>query len=78
MPRIYDSKSNPLDFCLKCFPRTEDQARNKFGNRGDGPDGRGNCFSYNDAHPDYDDADYKCCNCKKKLTGQDDYAKVNI
>lgn len=52
MPRIYTSQSDPLDFCLACFP-SEDEAREQYGNLGDGPDGRGNCFSYEEgAHPD--------------------------
>ena len=72
MPRIYDSTSNPLDFCKRCFPKTEDVAFKRYGNLGDGPDGRGNCFGYNDEHPSYDDTDYRCEKCGKKLTAADD------
>ncbi len=68
MPRIYDSASEPVDFCKKHFPTTEEKAFAKFGNVGDGPDGRGNCFGYDDPHPDYTDDMYKCHTCKKKLT----------
>lgn len=75
MPRIYDSASNPLDFCQKHFPKTEEIARKKYGNVGDGPDGRGNCFGYDDDHPPYADTDYKCEVCKKALMDEDDYPR---
>ena len=73
MPRIYDSTSDPLDFCQRDFPKTEEAARAKYGNVGDGPDGRGNCFSYDDEHPDYEDDDYRCHTCGKRLTAKDNY-----
>jgi len=66
MPRIRDSRSDPYDFCKTCMP-PEDLAKRVFGDRGDGPDGRGNCFCYDDEHPSYDCDDYKCCNCGKQL-----------
>lgn len=50
MPRIYTSASDPIDFCQACFP-TEEEALRMYGNVGDGPDDRGNCFSYNEEHP---------------------------
>lgn len=73
MPRLYTSASDPLDFCKRCFPKSEDAARKRFGNVGDGPDGRGNCFGYDADHPDYlDDPDmYKCHTCRKVLTDND-------
>lgn len=66
MPRIYTSESDPLDFCAKCFP-SEAAARRKYGNLGDGPDGRGNCFSYDDDHPPYDNEEYSCHSCSALL-----------
>jgi len=73
VPRVYDSQSNPIDFCKRHFP-SEKTALAKFGNLGDGPDGRGNCFGYECEHPDYtDDPDmYRCHTCKKNLTANDD------
>ena len=73
MPRIYDSRSNPLDFCKRHFPRKESIAFTKYGHLGDGPDNRGNCFGYDAEHPDYEGTGYKCEVCKKKLTGDDDF-----
>jgi hypothetical protein len=73
MPRIYDSASNPLDFCLPHMPQ-EQIAERRYGNvakTGQGPDGRGNCFGYDSEHPDYDGEDYRCTSCKKKLTSDD-------
>ena len=69
MPRIYSSESNPLDFCNKCFPG-EEAAEVSYGNQGDGPDGRGNCFAYDAMHPPYDEQypAYRCEKCNKKLT----------
>lgn len=70
MPRIYTSTSDPLDFCKRCFPN-EVSAKKKYGNIGDGPDGRGNCFSHDDEHPPYEDLDYDCETCGKRLTVKD-------
>ena len=71
MPRIYDGESNPHDFCRRHFP-TEVTARLRF-EAGEGPDNRGNCFGYNDDHPDYEDTDYRCeeRGCNKPLTARD-------
>jgi hypothetical protein len=71
MPRIYDSRSDPLDFCVKCFPKSEDAAMTLYGNRRDGPDGRGNCFGYDAEHPPYEDEDYDCYSCGKRLRERD-------
>lgn len=73
MPRIYTSANDPLDFCRKCFPKTEDAAKEEFGDVGEGPDGRGNCFDYDAFHPDYEGLGYKCCSCRKELTEEDDF-----
>lgn len=74
MPRIYTSQSDPIDFCIKHFPRTEALAFELYGHLGDGPDGRGNCFSYDDDHPDYYEDDmYHCEVCDCQLGDQDAY-----
>lgn len=73
MPRIYDSRSNPIDFCTKCFPKSETKAFTKYGTLGNGPDERGNCFGYDAEHPAYKFADYQCDVCGKQLTEKDDY-----
>ena len=73
MPRIYDSASDPLDFCKRCFPG-EKTAEKRYANitvTGDGPDGRGNCFGYNEGHPPYEDTDYKCHTCNRNLGEKD-------
>lgn len=72
MPRIYDGYSNPIDFCKKHFPKTEENARQRFG-KGTGPDNRGNCFGYEAEHPPYvADIDYRCATCHKVLDANDD------
>ncbi len=71
MPRIYTSRNDPVDFCQKCFPKSEAAATEQFANMGDGPDGRGNCFDYDAFHPDYDGNDYRCCDCGRLLTDKD-------
>lgn len=70
MPRIYTSDNDPLDFCKDCYP-SEDVAIKLYGNQGDGPDGRGNCFGHDAEHPDYQGEDYKCTTCKIVLDWQD-------
>ena len=69
--RIYTSESNPIDFCLDCAP-DEKTAEEKFGNLGDGPDDRGNCFGYDEERPPYDDYpddyEYTCECCAIVLT----------
>lgn len=65
--RIYTSNSDPLDFCKKCFP-SEQEAVERYAGLGDGPDGRGNCFGYDDEHPDYDEEGYRCEQCRVELT----------
>ncbi len=72
MPRIYTSCNDPLDFCMKCFP-SEAKALERYGNVGDGPDGRGNCFDWDADHPDYEFSGYKCKSCRKLLTEADNY-----
>lgn len=68
--RIYTSESIPVDFCRDCFP-SEQEAIIEFGNQGDGPDDRGNCFSYDEEHPEYGETDYKCHRCGDELTDTD-------
>lgn len=72
MPRVIDSTNEPHDYCSKCFPQMK-IATEEFGNIGDGPDGRGNCFEYNADHPDYECEDYVCCECTRRLNGDDNY-----
>ena len=46
----------------------EADAWEDYGNRGDGPDDRGNCFGWNAEHPSYDDDEvYKCSSCGARL-----------
>lgn len=74
MPRIYRSDDEPLDFCKRCFP-SEADAEEEYGDVercGEGPDGRGNCFGYNSAHPPYSETDYRCHDCNKPLTDRDE------
>jgi hypothetical protein len=68
--RIYTSCSDPIDFCKGCAP-DEDEAQELFGNGGDGPDGRGNCFDYDCEHPPYDGEGYTCHECGEELTDGD-------
>lgn len=75
MPRIYTSTSDPVDFCRRHFPLSEEHAFEKYGHLGDGPDGRGNCFGYDEDHPDYE-ADrfafpYRCAVCQRVLRDAD-------
>lgn len=70
MPRIYTSANDPLDFCQNCWP-AEGWAEEKYGDMGDGPDGRGNCYSYDAEHPDYSETDYCCEDCGEALTDYD-------
>ncbi len=72
MPRIYTSCNDPIDFCQRHFPSLEN-AKKKYNNLGDGPDGRGNCFDYNAEHPDYSNDNYTCETCGKKLKERDEY-----
>jgi len=70
MPRVFDSANNPIDFCLKHMP-PEEVAKRRYGNVGNGPDGRGNCFGHDCEHPDYGGDNYRCHSCKKVLTSED-------
>ena len=65
--RIFTSANDPLDFCLDCAP-SESDAFSLYGDVGDGPDGRGNCFGYDLDHPPYEHEDYRCAGgCGTKL-----------
>ncbi len=70
MPRIYTSANDPIDFCERHFP-SEEEAWEEYGDVGDGPDGRGNCFSHDSGHPTYNEYDYRCHVCGKPLTPED-------
>ena len=70
MPRVYNSTSDPHDFCKRHFP-SEGRALARFAKLGDGPDNRGNCFGYNDDHPPYEGEDYHCEACGKLLHEED-------
>lgn len=70
MPRICTSANDPLDFCSDCFP-DRDRADVEYGDIGDGPDGRGNCFDYDAHHPRYECAGYSCEDCGGPLGVQD-------
>lgn len=71
MPRIIDSESNCHDFCQVCMPDEQDAER-LFARGSDGPDGRGNCFGYDETlHPDYEEDDFECETCGCKLTAKD-------
>ena len=78
MPRIFTSANEPRDYCSRHFPN-ERNARKLFGDVGDGPDGRGNCFEYDADHPDYeDDQDmYRCVTCGCRL-GERDNVKGGV
>lgn len=81
--RIHDSESNPIDLCKCCAPWDEKEAKEKYGNGPDGPDGRGNCFEYDAEHPWffngwndkaddwYADDGYDCAECGSRLTQKD-------
>ena len=71
MPRIYASNNDPIDLCKRCFPIDEEAAKTEFGNKGDGPDGRGNCFEYEAHHPDYGGLGYACYECGRRLADKD-------
>lgn len=73
MPRIYDSASNPLDFCRACYP-PEPDAERRYGQvarTGTGPDNRGNCYGYDAEHPPYEGEDYTCHKCGDALGEED-------
>lgn len=67
MPRIYTSTSDPIDFCSSCFP-DEETAEQRYGNIGDGPDDRGNCYAYDAEQPPFNEFDgYQCDTCRKTI-----------
>lgn len=68
--RIYTSENEPLDWCRDCAPG-ETEAREYYANLGDGPDGCGNCFSYDSDHPVYSGDWYFCAGCGRELTDDD-------
>lgn len=68
--RIYTSCSDPIDFCKHCFPDAN-KAEERYGDVGDGPDGRGNCYDYDSDHPPYEGEGYTCEECGRELTDED-------
>ena len=70
MPRIYASNADPIDFCQDCFP-AYGTAEEDWGDIGDGPDDRGNCFEYKADHPPYEITGYRCVGCNKPLGVED-------
>lgn len=71
MPRIYDSTNDPHDYCRKHMPGEASPAAVALQFKGDGPDGRGNCYGWDAEHPPYG-GDYVCEVCKGPLTELDD------
>jgi hypothetical protein len=72
MPRLTDSNSGPIDFCLGCFPAEGEAAeRYQFEVKPTANDGRGDCFEYECDHPDYECDDYTCHMCGCELTRRD-------
>ena len=72
MPRIYNSASEPHDFCMKCFV-DEDKAE-KLYNQPDEiglRDGEDNGYGYDSAHPNYENEGYPCDECGELLTYED-------
>jgi hypothetical protein len=49
----------------------EVNAQRRFSDDGPGPDGRGDCFSYDAEHPNYGGEDYRCHSCRCALTDTD-------
>ncbi len=68
--RIIKSNNDSVDFCIGCFPEEID-AHHEFGDVGNGPDNRGNCYIYDADHPLYEDTDYVCFYCKESLIDLD-------
>ena len=63
--RIRNSRNDPFDFCADCAPPLA-EAEERFADVGEGPDGRKNCFVYDDEHPPYEDGPvdmYSCYEC---------------
>ncbi len=68
--RIYTSESIPVDFCRASAPSQEEEL-DMFNNLGDVPNDAGNCFSYDEEHPPYEETDYKCADCGEPLEAAD-------
>lgn len=68
--RIYKSNNEVVDFCMDCFP-DETTAYKKFANVGEGPDDRGNCYTYDADHPPYEYENYRCEECGDLLNHND-------
>ena len=68
--RIRTSANDPLDFCARHAPGPVLAARRYDSGQPDGPDGRGNCYVYDDEHPDYD-GEHRCAICRCVLGDHD-------
>lgn len=68
--RVSASNADRFDFC-RIHRISEATAVKRYGNVGDGPDGRGNCFDYDEEHPDYETGGIVCAVCGRELTDAD-------
>ena len=73
MPRIYASNNDPYDLCRRCWPKKEEDAEVLYRNNGTGPDGRGDCFTYDADHPPYGGDMIRCDVCGKLLIDRDNW-----
>lgn len=72
MPRLYNSANEPMDFCRVCWEDDEQWMRDEYNTEGEeGPDKRGDCWSFNCDHPFYSDTDYRCESCDRRLSDDD-------
>jgi hypothetical protein len=75
--RIYKSNNEFVDYCDGCCP-SESEAFELYGDMGDGPDDRGNCFAYDAAAPYYDGyampGEYSCLTCGISLDPEDHHS----
>jgi len=74
MPRIHATDATCYDYCLDCWHHAgyaDEAAAHADHQRGDGPDGRGDCFGHDCPHPPYEDDEYLCAACGVALTDDD-------
>lgn len=69
--RVRTSSNEPLDFCRFCRPSEARAVREYSDPAKAGPDGRGDCFAFDDDHPEYEGADVRCVTCGWELTNED-------
>jgi hypothetical protein len=76
MPRVYAGNNDPIDYCQQHFPdQAAAQQLHGVQLTGEGPDGRGDCFEHDAAHPDYEGLGYSCATCGVELTADDDLSQ---